>query len=60
LWLAMRTSDGAPAAALGPVADWLLAGGLGEARGDRICPTLRGFLFADQIAARVVLMKGTR
>jgi oxygen-independent coproporphyrinogen-3 oxidase len=57
LWLAMRTADGAPAAALGPVADWLLAGGLGEARGDRICPTLRGFLFADQIAARVVLMR---
>jgi oxygen-independent coproporphyrinogen-3 oxidase len=57
LWLAMRTSDGAPAAAHGPVADWLLAGGLGEARGDRICPTLRGFLFADQIATRVVLMR---
>jgi putative oxygen-independent coproporphyrinogen III oxidase len=57
LWLAMRTSDGAPASALGPVADWLVAGGLGEARGDRICPTLRGFLFADQIAARVVLMR---
>lgn len=57
LWLAMRTADGAPAAALGPVADWLLAGGLGEARGDRICPTLRGFLFSDQIAARVVLMR---
>ncbi len=57
LWLAMRTADGAPAAALGPVGDWLVAGGLGVARGDRICPTLRGFLFADQIAARVVLMR---
>lgn len=57
LWLAMRTSDGAPAAALGPVGDWLVAGGLGRVRGDRICPTLRGFLFSDQIAARVVLMR---
>jgi putative oxygen-independent coproporphyrinogen III oxidase len=57
LWLAMRTADGAPAAALGSVGAWLLAGGLGQTRGDRICPTLRGFLFADQIASRVVLMR---
>lgn len=60
LWLAMRTSDGAPAATLGPVGDWLVASGLGEIRGDRICPTLRGFLFSDQIAARVVLMRAGR
>jgi coproporphyrinogen III oxidase-like Fe-S oxidoreductase len=57
LWLAMRTVDGAPAVALGSLGAWLLAGGLGETRGDRICPTLRGFLFADQIASRVVLMR---
>jgi oxygen-independent coproporphyrinogen-3 oxidase len=57
LWLAMRTSAGAPSVDLGEVGAWLLAGGLGEARGDRICPTLRGFLFADQIASRVVSMR---
>jgi oxygen-independent coproporphyrinogen-3 oxidase len=56
LWLAMRTADGAPAAALGPVGAWLVDRGLGEPAGDRIRPTLQGFLFADQIAARVVLM----
>jgi putative oxygen-independent coproporphyrinogen III oxidase len=54
LWLAMRTRDGAPAAALGEVGPWLLDRGLGEAAGDRIRPTLRGFLFSDQIAARIV------
>lgn len=54
LWLAMRTIDGAPARALGDVAAWMLANGLGEAAGDQIRPTLRGFLFADQIAARIV------
>ncbi len=57
LWLAMRTSVGAPAAALGAVATWMVAAGLGEIAGDRVHPTLRGFLFADQIAARVVSMR---
>lgn len=54
LWLAMRTRDGAPTAALGAVGPWLLETGLGEPAGDRIRPTLRGFLFADQVAARIV------
>lgn len=54
LWLAMRTRDGAPAEALGEVGAWLLAQGLGERDGDRIRPTLRGYLFADQIASRIV------
>ncbi len=55
LWLAMRTRDGAPAAALPPsVVAWILAGGLGERDGDHLRPTLRGFLFADQVAARIV------
>ncbi len=59
LWLAMRTRDGAPVAALGAVAGWLVSTGLGEVSGDgeRILPTLRGFLFADQVAARVVSMR---
>jgi len=56
-WLGMRTSDGVPEAALAPargVAGWLVEAGLAERRGGRICPTLRGFLFADRIAARIV------
>ncbi len=56
-WLGMRTSDGVPEAALAPargVADWLVEAGLAERRAGRICPTLRGFLFADRIAARIV------
>jgi oxygen-independent coproporphyrinogen-3 oxidase len=56
-WLGMRTSDGVPEAALAPargVAGWLVEAGLAERRDGRICPTLRGFLFADRIAARIV------
>ncbi len=56
-WLAMRTSDGVETAALAPaagVADWLVSEGLAIVDSDRICPTLRGFLFADRIAARIV------
>ena len=56
-WLGMRTSDGVPEAALAPargVAGWLIESGLAERRDGRICPTLRGFLFADRIAARIV------
>ncbi|HEX2685455.1 MAG TPA: hypothetical protein VHN14_02495, partial [Kofleriaceae bacterium] len=56
-WLGLRTSDGVAEAALagapGLVA-WLVAEGLAERRGGQICPTLRGFLMADRIAARVV------
>ena len=54
LWLAMRTSDGAPLADVpAEVTAWAIAGGLADARDDRLRPTLRGFLFADQVAARL-------
>jgi putative oxygen-independent coproporphyrinogen III oxidase len=56
-WLGMRTSDGVAEAALAPargVAEWLVGAGLAERRAGRICPTLRGFLWADTIAARIV------
>ena len=56
-WLGMRTSDGVAEAELAPargVAAWLVQEDLAERRGGRICPTLRGFLLADRIAARIV------
>lgn len=54
-WLGLRTSDGVAEADLAPaVAAWLVGEGLAERRGGAICPTLRGFLMADRIAARVV------
>jgi oxygen-independent coproporphyrinogen-3 oxidase len=56
-WLGMRTSDGVTEEALAPargVASWLVEAGLAERRSGRICPTLRGFLLADPIAARIV------
>ena len=60
-WLAMRTSDGIAEAALAAtpgLADALVADGLAERRErhgvTHICPTLRGFLMADRIAARIV------
>jgi oxygen-independent coproporphyrinogen-3 oxidase len=54
-WLGMRTSDGVLEAQLQPnTVTWLLAEGLADRRGERICPTLRGFLMADRIAARIV------
>ncbi|HEX7840994.1 MAG TPA: hypothetical protein VF469_26135, partial [Kofleriaceae bacterium] len=56
-WLGLRTSDGVAevdlAAAPG-LADFLVEERLAERRAGRICPTLRGFLMADRIAARVV------
>jgi oxygen-independent coproporphyrinogen-3 oxidase len=55
LWLGLRTSDGVEEAALpAPIVQWLLAERLAERRAGRICPTLRGFLMADRIAARIV------
>jgi hypothetical protein len=36
------------------VVAWAVGEGLVERRGSRICPTLRGFLMADRIAARIV------
>jgi len=56
-WLGLRTSDGVPEADLerAPgLVDWLVAERLAERRAGQICPTLRGFLMADRIAARVV------
>jgi oxygen-independent coproporphyrinogen-3 oxidase len=54
-WLGMRTSDGVPEEALpAEVVAWAVGEGLAECRGGRICPTLRGFLMADRIAARIV------
>jgi oxygen-independent coproporphyrinogen III oxidase len=56
-WLGLRTSDGVAEADLAPapgLVDWLVGERLAEPRAGRICPTLRGFLLADRIAARVV------
>jgi oxygen-independent coproporphyrinogen-3 oxidase len=56
-WLGLRTSDGVAEAELAGapgLADALVAERLAERRAGRICPTLRGFLLADHIAARVV------
>lgn len=53
-WLGMRTADGVEEAELPPaVVPWLLDQGLAERRNSKICPTLRGFLMADRIAARI-------
>lgn len=57
LWLGLRTTTGVPQTAFRgreAVRDWLLAEGLATQAEDRIQPTLRGFLFADQVARRVV------
>lgn len=54
-WLGMRTAEGVEEAALPPeIVGFVLESGLAERRGGRICPTLRGFLMADRIAARIV------
>ena len=57
VWLGLRTCDGVAEGDLAgapELADFLVAGQLAERRDGRICPTLRGFLMADRIAARVV------
>lgn len=57
LWLGMRTADGIPWTALDhrPEArQWLLENLLAEQRHDRIQPTLKGFLYCDRIAARLL------
>jgi oxygen-independent coproporphyrinogen-3 oxidase len=62
-WLGLRTSDGVAEAALAPapgLAAQLVVDGLAERRDGRICPTLRGFLLADRIAARVVATWGAK
>jgi oxygen-independent coproporphyrinogen III oxidase len=53
-WLGMRTCDGVTEDVLpATVVTWLLSEGLADRRAARICPTLRGFLMADRIAARI-------
>ncbi len=62
IWLAMRTSDGAALAQLDALGEpgrarlieRLQAEGLAEVTGDRLRPSLRGFLFNDRIARHVV------
>jgi oxygen-independent coproporphyrinogen-3 oxidase len=57
VWLGLRTSDGVAAADLAhlpAIVDWLVTETLAVAANGRICPTLRGFLFADRIASRIV------
>ncbi|HYU16094.1 MAG TPA: hypothetical protein VEL05_08490, partial [Candidatus Acidoferrum sp.] len=57
VWLGMRTSDGVPREALAGrtrLVDWLQASGLAEMTAERIRPTLRGFLYSDQVARRVL------
>ncbi|ACY15082.1 oxygen-independent coproporphyrinogen III oxidase [Haliangium ochraceum DSM 14365] len=56
VWLGMRTIDGIPAAALArapELVDWLLSERLVTREGERLCPTLRGFSYADRIASRM-------
>jgi oxygen-independent coproporphyrinogen-3 oxidase len=54
-WLGMRTVDGVAERDLpADVARWLVDEGLAQHIAGRICPTLRGFLMADRIAARIV------
>jgi len=55
LWLGMRTIDGVAEGDLpSEITRWLVDQGLAERRDGSICPTLRGFLMADRIAARIV------
>ena len=54
-WLGLRTSDGVAESLLSPeIVHFLVEEGLAERRSGRVCPTLRGFLMADRIAARIV------
>jgi hypothetical protein len=54
LWLAMRTSDGAPLADVAAAtAERLVAEGLCEIAGPSLQPTLRGFLYNDRIAKMI-------
>ncbi len=57
VWLGLRTRDGVLETALAgrhELVSWLVAEGMAERADGRIRPTLRGFLFADQVAKRVV------
>jgi oxygen-independent coproporphyrinogen III oxidase len=57
VWLGLRTSDGIASdwlAGNSHLVDWLGESGLAEIQPDRIRPTLRGFLYSDQVARRVL------
>jgi len=55
LWLALRTTDGIAETDAPPAfTAWLLSERLATQAQGRIRPTLRGFLYADRIAARAV------
>jgi oxygen-independent coproporphyrinogen-3 oxidase len=57
VWLGLRTADGVEAEALarhGRLVDWLAGSGLADVGPERIRPTLRGFLYSDQVARRVL------
>jgi oxygen-independent coproporphyrinogen III oxidase len=57
LWLGLRTAEGVPAGDLEgrpEVLEWLLEQRLAEREAGSIRPTLRGFLYANQVAARVL------
>lgn len=56
IWLGLRTSDGVPLAAVPPaLLDWLCGpAGLATVEGDRVRPTVRGFLYSNGILARVL------
>ena len=57
VWLGLRTADGVAEDDLAGRADlvaWLLGEGLATRAGGRLHPTLRGYLYADQVAARAV------
>ena len=57
VWLGLRTSEGVAAEALAGhprLLDWLGASGLAAVDGDPIRPSLRGFLYSDQVARRVL------
>ena len=57
LWLAMRTADGVASTDLDRfprVRDWLLKERLADQGQGRIRPTLKGFLYCDRIASRLV------
>ncbi len=57
VWLGLRTVDGVGETDVAPaIATWLVDEQLAVRRAGRICPTLRGFLMADRIAARIVAM----
>ncbi len=54
LWLALRTNHGVKTDKIpAEIANWLIDDNLVEQRDDGLYPTFRGFLFHNQIAARI-------